>query len=652
MRRSTISLCGLDIPVIALDTVVVGTGCAGYNAADWLYDLGRRDFAIVTEGVNMGTSRNTGSDKQTYYKLSLASDGSDSVREMAQTLFAGGGVNGDTALIEAACSVKSFMKLANLGVPFPTNVYGEYVGYKTDHDPRQRATSAGPLTSKYMTQCLERSVRGKNIRIFDQMQVVRLLADDQKIYGLLCLDTAKADSENYGFVLFACNHVIMATGGPAGVYENSVYPESQTGSTGLALEVGAVGANLHEWQYGLASVQFRWNVSGTYQQVLPKYIAVDKQGHAREFLLDYFDDPARALDMVFLKGYQWPFDVSKVHGSSMIDIIVHHEIFDLGNRVYMDFRSDPTGLENGFEALGTETYQYLSNSGALLKTPIARLQKMNPKAIKLYADHGIDLYHEPLQVSVCAQHNNGGLAVDMNWQTSLSGLYAAGEAAGTFGTYRPGGSALNSTQVGAMRAAEHIAYSTPEIEPDPSALCAVLGQAESLVNQVQRMTGVYGNSNVVQMRLDAQRRMSDAAAHIRRPEAIAKTRAYLDQRIANFEREICLSGPQEIAHMLKSRELLLAQSAVLAAIQRVCDEIGSKGSGLVIDDQGEQLLPTLTAFAFRPGKPGYEERILQTKSTKDGFVSEFVPVRPMPQGEDWFETVWNAFSERTKRVYQ
>jgi succinate dehydrogenase/fumarate reductase flavoprotein subunit len=130
MRRSTISLCGLDIPVIALDTVVVGTGCAGYNAADWLYDLGRRDFAIVTEGVNMGTSRNTGSDKQTYYKLSLASDGSDSVREMAQTLFAGGGVNGDTALIEAACSVKSFMKLANLGVPFQQMFTGSMLAIK------------------------------------------------------------------------------------------------------------------------------------------------------------------------------------------------------------------------------------------------------------------------------------------------------------------------------------------------------------------------------------------------------------------------------------------------------------------------------------------------------------------------------------------
>ena len=37
--------------------------------------------------------------------------------------------------------------LAELGVPFPMNEYGEYVGYRTDHDPRLRASSAGPLTS-------------------------------------------------------------------------------------------------------------------------------------------------------------------------------------------------------------------------------------------------------------------------------------------------------------------------------------------------------------------------------------------------------------------------------------------------------------------------------------------------------------------------
>jgi pyruvate/2-oxoglutarate dehydrogenase complex dihydrolipoamide dehydrogenase (E3) component len=52
-------------------TLIIGSGCAGYNAADRLYDLGITDIAIITEGRFMGTSRNTGSDKQTYYKLSL-----------------------------------------------------------------------------------------------------------------------------------------------------------------------------------------------------------------------------------------------------------------------------------------------------------------------------------------------------------------------------------------------------------------------------------------------------------------------------------------------------------------------------------------------------------------------------------------------------
>ena len=251
------------------DTIIIGTGAAGYNAADWLYDLGCKSIAIVTEGIKMGASRNTGSDKQTYYKLSLASDSSDSVSEMAETLYRGGAMHGDTALIEAACSVKSFMKLALLGVPFPTNIYGEYVGYKTDHDPRQRATSCGPLTSKLMTEALEKSVFDKGIPVMDGKQAVKLLVEANTIKGLIALDVF-----DYTYNTYYCNNIILATGGPAGLYEHCVYPKSQTGATGLALDAGAAAQNLCEWQYGLASVKFRWNVSCTYQQVLPRYISV------------------------------------------------------------------------------------------------------------------------------------------------------------------------------------------------------------------------------------------------------------------------------------------------------------------------------------------------------------------------------------------
>ncbi|WP_369461572.1 hypothetical protein [Thermoclostridium stercorarium] len=116
----------------------------------------------MTEDISAGTSRNTGSDKQTYYKLSLEGSEPDSVREMAETLFEGQCVDGDIALVEAALSVQCFMKLVDMGVPFPVNRYGEFIGYKTDHDPRKRATSAGPLTSRLMTEALEREVREKH----------------------------------------------------------------------------------------------------------------------------------------------------------------------------------------------------------------------------------------------------------------------------------------------------------------------------------------------------------------------------------------------------------------------------------------------------------------------------------------------------------
>ncbi|MEG0767626.1 MAG: FAD-binding protein, partial [Clostridia bacterium] len=193
MEKTMVRIAGLPVPIYRLRTVVIGSGCAGLNAADWLYDLGETDIALLTEGLRMGTSRNTGSDKQTYYKLSLAADQPDSAGELSQTLFVDG-VHGDTAWIEAACSAQSFFKLVQLGVPFPTNALGEFVGYRTDHDPRQRATSAGPLTSKYMTECLEKQVLQKNIALLTPMVAFALLKETQgRICGVLAYQPREAD---------------------------------------------------------------------------------------------------------------------------------------------------------------------------------------------------------------------------------------------------------------------------------------------------------------------------------------------------------------------------------------------------------------------------------------------------------------------------
>lgn len=629
------------IPVYLVDAAVIGSGCAGFNAADWLFALGVENVVLVTEGIKMGTSRNTGSDKQTYYKLSISGN-ADSVSDMAADLFAGGGVNGDTALAEAANSTRCFLKLANLGVPFPTDAYGQYVGYKTDHDPRQRASSAGPLTSRFMTEVLEKAVKQKNIPILDRLTAIRLLTEDQTVKGVLCID------QQGNPVVLCCGCVVLATGGPASCYADVVYPHSQTGMSGLALEAGAEAANLNEWQYGLASIKFRWNVSGTYQQVLPRYFSVDQDGVEREFLLSYFASPGTALDMEFLKGYQWPFDSEKRTGSSLIDIAVYHERVVLKRRVYMDFRREPTGLEEDFSVLGTEAYQYLQRSNALCKTPIARLEKMNPAAIALYRGHGIDLYTEPLEIAVCAQHHNGGIAVDANWQSSVGGLYVVGEAAGTFGPRRPGGSALNSAQVGALRASEHIAWTLrPNAQVDASFDALAASAVSTYLRQTAQALQNRTAEHSVAQKKRLQRIMSDCAAYLRDIPKIRSFRTELDQLFSNFFSQIRIDTLPQAISLYKTRDMIITQLAVLSAMEYAASAFGTRGGSLVLKPDGESLAVPLEQYRIAPPILPTKNVWLSTKLTSEGFESRLLPVRAIPQPDDWFENVWAEY--RTRR---
>ena len=637
---------GRTIPVHTQQTLIIGSGCAGFNAADTLYDLGVTDIAVVTEGVNLGTSRNTGSDKQTYYKMSVESGQPDSVDGMARALFEGIGVHGDTAWIEAANSLRSFMKLVNLGVPFPTNEYGEFVSYRTDHDTGKRATSAGPLTSKYMTEALERQVRLKQIPIYDHTMVVELLTENGRIIGAIGLNKQKLYDEHLGFEIFLAETVILATGGPASVYANSVYPRSQTGMTGLAIRAGAVCANLQEWQYGLASVDFRWNLSGTYQQVIPRYFSVDESGQEHEFLADYFENPAEAMSLVFMKGYQWPFDSAKLSGSSVIDLIVYHEEQELGRTVYLDYRTEPKELAEGFSLLSEEAYQYLKNSDALISTPIARLAKMNPKAIELYRAHGIDLYKEPLRITVAAQHNNGGVAVDCNWESSISGLYVAGEAAGTFGVYRPGGSALNSTQVGSLRAAESI---REKLQREEKYCCEV--NLESVRDEIgiwisaleTRKEGKRLNPIISRLRREFAESMSTCGAVLRDVAALERLDKKIDAELAKIDSYCAEMCPADLPAWFRLRDLLVAQKAVIASVCCAGKTIGTRGGSVICKSKPDLTSAKKIQSIQISENISYRDKVLHYHQSRGCF---FVPVREIPAPDNWFELVWNRYNER------
>lgn len=632
-----------------IHTIVVGSGAAGLRAAEHLHELGCTDIAVITEGMNCGTSRNTGSDKQTYYKLSLSGSDADSVREMAASLYQGHAVDGDIALCEAAASAAGFFHLAQLGVPFPTNEYGEYVGYKTDHDPYRRATSAGPYTSKLMTEALECSIRRKNIPVFDRMQAIELLAENGRIAGLLCLDLAHAQDENRRYAAFRCANIIWATGGPAGMYFSSVYPASQFGATGVAFRAGAMGRNLTEWQFGLASLNPRWNVSGTYMQCLPRFISTDADGgDAREFLPDSFTDMGEMLTMVFLKGYQWPFDVRKAReGSSRIDLLVHQEM-QKGRRIFLDFRANPGGGDIDFTSLSPEAHAYLQSAGACFGTPIERLLHMNEPAVNFYLDHGVDLRREPLEIALCVQHNNGGLAVDASWQTTLTGLYAAGEAAATHGVYRPGGSALNAGQCGAVRAAEAIAEN-PGALPEESAFRRLVDKAMAdVAAQEVALLGDKSSPTVRAVYMDARRDMDRYAGPIRSEEGLKELLRRVDERLTALQ--LHTESPDDLRWYYRLRETLVCQRVYVAAMLDYLSQGGmSRGSAMYLDPLGEAVPHLPDMYRFRLDGDAHARVVQEIRWTGNDCNVTWRDVRPMPPEDESFEVVWKKYRARKNK---
>lgn len=600
---------------------IIGSGAAAYSTADWLYKSGVKNVLIIAENRLAGTSRNAGSDKQTYYKMSFTD--LDSAEKMADALSSGGGMHKDTAFIEAVNSTKCFLRLVDYGVPFPQDEYGRFIGYKTDHDNAKRGTSIGPLTSKFMTECLENKVLSREkITFYDKTTVLKVVVVNNTAVGLVCLKECSGDYEIIGI---SADNIVLATGGSACIYDSNVYPASQTGALSLAIETKARLNNLSEWQYGIASVGVKWNLSGSYQQVIPRYYSVDDTGKEREFLIDAFGTPDKAINAVFLKGYQWPFDSRKASESSLVDLAIADEIMK-GRVVFIDFRTNPIGYD--YHSLSAEAREYLASADSVKKTPIERLRALNPKAIEFYLDNGIDLEKSSLGIAVCAQHMNGGVDVDTDWQTSVRNLFAVGETAGTFGVYRPGGSALNSTQVGGLRIAEYIARKKVKSKGE-NHLTNIRLIADSIKNE-QDYIDKCMSEKAVKM-IDFTKEMTYYCAHARYYEKIEDIHSRLLNQIEKKYYSIFSKNYKEIRQLYKYRDTILTQEALTRTLLYCIPKVGSRGG----------------AISFMSGEVVAENvkmRDYAVVTTCDSV--EFVKLREMPDISFNFEKTWHKFNEK------
>jgi len=218
---------------------------------------------------------------------------------------------------------------------------------------------------------------------------------------------------------------------------------------------------------------------------------------------------------------------------------------------------------------------------------------MNAPAIELYRSKGVDLYTEYLPIALCAQHHNGGIAVDMWWQSSVKGLFAVGECAGTHGIARPGGSALNAGQVGSLRAAQYISEHPSELV-DEEAFLKIAIENGNITLSAEADGKIRS----------AARRMSDVAGAVRDQDAIKST---LNVTISELKEA---TDP-------RLKEVILTQGAVLTAMS----------------------------------EPNTDPKTIQEIQYADGrFIANIREVRPIPREDAFFENVWRSYREN-KNIY-
>ena len=644
----TLAVGGFDIPLHRFGAVVVGSGAAGLRAA---VEMKRRgvNIAILSQSAWGGTSACSGSDKQTLHTANTKDQG-DNFRDMAAASGAGGAMDEDTAYIEAVGSIRAMASLQYLGLPLPQDHLGGTLRYQTDHDEVGRATSCGPRTSRLMVKVLAEEAIRLGIPFFNQTTVVKVLKDGDRVCGVLAIRSKDSSEANpYGLTIYACCALVLAAGGPGELYRDSVFPNGCFGTLGLALEAGLELTNITESQFGIGTrrEKFPWNLSGTYVQVIPHVYSVDADGTEHHFLADYYRTTQEMASNIFRKGYQWPFHASRMldFQSSLIDLAIFRE-GHAGRRVFMDFNRNPLAIDQEFslDRLDSDVASYLRNAGADHALPIDRLRHMNPLAIELYKRYKVDITTDPLEFAVNHQHMNGGIAVDIWGRSNVPGIYAVGEAAGTHGATRPGGSALNAGQVFGTRVAEHIgAFGAPVWAGDVTRVAA------DAVGALDKVLATDSPLSVRNVRSEIQARMSDKAGILCTGTDVAK--ALGDARALNAkikQHGIAASRPSEAARTVQWQQMALASEAVLGALDTyISNGGGSRGARAICDPQGDALPHTVQGpvadARFRAERDADKAQQLIVTYSGDQFVVSSRDNRAHDGAGSFFERNWPAW---------
>jgi len=306
------------------------------------------------------------------------------------------------------------------GVRFDKTSDGRFVQRMSDGATYPRACARGAETGREIMRVLSAQVKELGCDVYENMMAVDLTSTGNVVHGALAIDM-----ETYELKAFWAKAVVLATGGAGALFKHNVFPEGMTGDGyAMAYNAGAELVNMEFIQIGPAILQpTKFDVGGVLWRLGPRLY----NRFGEEYLRKYLPAGVTVEEAYALKSVSFPF--STRNNSMYIDIANFTEIVE------------GRGSENGCVYFD------------LTHVDPARIEEEAEVPFNWLRRFGVDLRKTPVEIAPAVQHFNGGVHVGEWGETSLKGLFAAGECqGGQHGADRPGGDSLANCQVFGFRA--------------------------------------------------------------------------------------------------------------------------------------------------------------------------------------------------------
>ncbi len=377
----------LDLtPQYTVDVLVVGGGGAGCAAALHAHQCGAK--VLLATKLRLGDSNTI----MAQGGMQVAITNEDSPIQHFLDTLKGGHMKNDHRLlkvmVEEGPSVAKW--LLELGVLFDRDPDGNLHVKKGGGSTKPRLLTCSDYTGLEIMRVLKDEVLNQKIQLLEFAAAVELLSDG---HGA-CTGAVLRDLDNKRFIVVAAKAVILATGGIGRLHIQGFPTSNHYGATGdglaMAYRIGAKLVQVDTFQYHPTGAAY----------------------------------PEQLVGALVTEGI-------RSEGGHLVNARGERFVNELDTR---DVVSSSI-IRECEEGRGIRTMS--GRIGVWLDTPLLEvehgpgtLEKHFPAMVRQYKRYGIDITKDPVLVYPTLHYQNGGVQIDVNGESGVRNLFAAGETSG------------------------------------------------------------------------------------------------------------------------------------------------------------------------------------------------------------------------------